>query len=126
MTAVAEPFDSHVGASADANVIPLSPAGLAGLPSVVPLTPDEDAPAADAPADPLRGIALASARLERLQWERDAVEEDLCAALRQASGHSVSAAALARAAGISMLELEAYLQRPALGAAPSPFPVMGL
>ena len=116
MTAVAEPFDSQVE-SIDAEVIPLRPA--AATPDLRPL---DDAP----DADPLQDIALASARLERLQWEMDSAEEELCAALRRASGHSVSAAALARAAGISLPELEHYLQRPALGAGTSPFWLAGL
>lgn len=122
MTAVAEPFDSSVGSLREADVIPLQPAALAapglnGSPSRAP----------HVEADSLRDVTLASARLERLQWEMDAAEEELCAALRRASSHSVSASALARAAGVTLPELETYLHRPALGtgAAMSPFSITG-
>jgi hypothetical protein len=82
----------------------------------------------DLEGDPLRDVSTASARLERLQWEMDAAEEELCAALRRASDSSVSAAALARAAGVTLPELETYLQRPAwdAGAAASNFWLTGL
>ncbi|GAB5080431.1 hypothetical protein [Arthrobacter sp. AD-310] len=122
MTAVAEPFDSSMVSLPEADVIPLQPPAAAApaLLGALSLAPDVE-------ADSLRDVTLASARLERLQWEMDAVEEELCAALRQASSRSVSASALARAAGIPLPELETYLQRPALGAgaAMSPFSITG-
>jgi hypothetical protein len=64
----------------------------------------------------MKAITVASAKLEQLQWEVDAAEEDLCAALRGASASSVSASVLARAAGLTTAELETYLARPALAA----------
>ncbi|WP_411375707.1 hypothetical protein ACLH0K_04875 [Arthrobacter sp. MPF02] len=122
MTAVTEPFESHFAGPTGARMIRLQPSATCGQP--VPV----QASAADSHADSLRDIALASARLERLQWEMDSVEEELCAALRRASDTSVSAAALARAAGVSLPELEDYLQRPAMepAGAGSYFSIAGL
>ena len=65
----------------------------------------------------LQAVALAAGRLERLQWEFDAAEEELCAALREASASSVTASSLAKAAGLTLPELTEYLQRPAMGPA---------
>lgn len=92
-------------------------APMTAYPSAPPATPwpvrglEEELP-----ADNLRDVSLASARLEKLQWELDAAEEELCAALRRATSRSVSAAALAMAAGITVPELENYLERESLGA----------
>ncbi|TLM81988.1 hypothetical protein FDW83_14775 [Pseudarthrobacter sp. NamE2] len=106
MTAVAEPFDgpARVGRKRSQSATTCSqPASVKGS-------------ATGPHADSLRDIALASARLERLQWEMDSAEEELCAALRTASNASVSASALALAAGVTLPELESYLQRPAMEA----------
>lgn len=62
----------------------------------------------------LQAVTLAAGRLERLQWELDTAEEELCAALRAASSSSVTASSLARAAGLTLPELTEYLQRPAM------------
>lgn len=120
MTAVAEPFESSVGSHTRANVIPFQPAASAAPADVFEHGQELE-------VDPLRDVALASARLERLQWEMDAAEEDFCAALKRATTHSVSAPALARAAGVTLPELETYLHRPApeTPAATSPFSIVG-
>lgn len=118
MTAVVEPSESRFGVLTEANVIPFPPAASAA---------PADGFGRELEVDPLRDVALASARLERLQWEMDAAEEDFCAALRRATTHSVSAPALARAAGVTLPELETYLHRPAgdTGSANSPFSITG-
>ena len=108
MTAVAEPQTRNQGHMADVVALPLPESYSVNADSVE---------ASDAPSEAggwMKAVALASAKLEQLQWELDAAEEDLCAALRGASASSVSASALARTAGLTAGELEAYLQRPAL------------
>lgn len=65
-------------------------------------------------ASELQAVTVAAGRLERLQWELDAAEEELCAALREASSSTVTASSLARAAGLTLPELTEYLQRPAM------------
>lgn len=108
MTAVAEPQTRNQNHLADVVALP--------LPESYGFTADP-AEASGAPSEAgewMKAVALASAKLEQLQWELDAAEEDLCAALRGASASSVNASALARAAGLTAGELEAYLQRPAL------------
>ncbi|KQQ89696.1 hypothetical protein [Arthrobacter sp. Leaf137] len=108
MTAVAEPQSRNRNHLADVVALP--------LPDSYGFNADP-VEASDAPPEAggwMKAVALASAKLEQLQWELDAAEEDLCAALRGASAFSVSAPALARTAGLTTDELEAYLQRPAL------------
>jgi hypothetical protein len=108
MTAVAEPQTRNQDHLADVVALP--------LPESYGFTTDP-VEESDAPSEAdgwMKAVALASAKLEQLQWELDAAEEDLCAALRGASASSVSASALARMAGLTAGELEAYLQRPAL------------
>ncbi|MFC9769911.1 MULTISPECIES: hypothetical protein [unclassified Pseudarthrobacter] len=108
MTAVAEPQTRNQDHMADVVALP--------LPESYGFTTDP-VEESDAPSEAggwMKAVALASAKLEQLQWELDAAEEDLCAALRGASASSVSASALARTAGLTAGELEAYLQRPAL------------
>ncbi len=122
MTAVAEPQSRNQDHLADVVALPL-PEGY-GF-AAEPAEPSGDF---DAPAEAggwMKAVALASAKLEQLQWELDAAEEDLCAALRGASASSVSASALAKAAGLTAGELEAYLQRPALTDADAAFGLAG-
>ena len=113
MTAVAEPQSRNQDHLADVVALP--------LPDSYGFNADP-MEALDAPAEAggwMKAVALASAKLEQLQWELDAAEEDLCAALHGASASSVSASALARTAGLTAGELEGYLRRPALAAAPA-------
>jgi hypothetical protein len=109
-------------------------APAAKLPPTRPAQPDAQGVAAAGPeltaessTDSLRDATLASARLERLQWELDSAEEELCAALRTATNAGITPSALARAAGITIPELEDYLQRPSWGteASKAPFSIFG-
>lgn len=111
MTAVAEPQGQDQQALADVVALPLPH----GHDASGDLGNGHDGLAFGAD-DWMTAISVASAKLEQLQWEVDAAEEDLCAALRGASASSVSASVLARAAGLTTAELETYLARPALTA----------
>ncbi|WP_052690575.1 hypothetical protein [Pseudarthrobacter chlorophenolicus] len=113
MTAVAEPQSRNRDHLADVVALPL-PDGYG-----FNADPAEATEASTESGGWMKAVALASAKLEQLQWELDAAEEDLCAALRGASASSVSAAALARAASLSPEELDEYLRRPALTDAPA-------
>ncbi|MDQ0145920.1 hypothetical protein [Pseudarthrobacter niigatensis] len=63
-----------------------------------------------APAgDPLESVRLASARVESLQWELDAAQEQFENALRTASKRGAEEDALGRAAGLSAVELQDIL-----------------
>ncbi|MBT2248992.1 hypothetical protein JHV56_09810 [Arthrobacter sp. BHU FT2] len=112
MTAVAEPQGQDQQPLADVVALPL-PHGYGDAGDI-----DNGGEQASGADGWMKAITVASAKLEQLQWEVDAAEEDLCAALRGASASSVSASVLARAAGLTTAELETYLARPALAAAP--------
>jgi hypothetical protein len=107
-------------------------ARAAGLPPVPAqlqrISGTEPEPAAEFPADSLREVFLSSARLERLQWEVDSAEEELCASLRKARNAGISTTALAKAAGITIPELETFLQRAPweTEASDPPFSIFGL
>ncbi|MFF2344694.1 hypothetical protein [Pseudarthrobacter sp. NPDC058119] len=63
-----------------------------------------------APAgDPLESVRLASARVESLQWELDAAQEQFENALRIASKRGAEVEALGRAAGLNAAELRDVL-----------------
>ncbi|MDQ0118010.1 hypothetical protein J2T22_001187 [Pseudarthrobacter defluvii] len=59
--------------------------------------------------DPLEAVRLASARVESLQWELDAAQEQFGNAVRNASKHGAGEGALGRAAGLSAVELREFL-----------------
>lgn len=59
--------------------------------------------------DPLEAVQLASARVESLQWELDAAQEQFENAVRNASKHGAGEGALGRAAGLSAVELREFL-----------------
>lgn len=59
--------------------------------------------------DPLEAVRLASARMESLQWELDAAQERFESAVRSASRLGAGQQALARAAGLSVMELQDVL-----------------
>lgn len=103
------------------------PSARPAQPVVQQVTATAAESAAECPSDLLREASLASARLERLQWELDSAEEELCAALRTATDSGISRSALAMAAGITIQELEDYLQRPSWGteASKAPFSLLG-
>ncbi|WP_254703238.1 hypothetical protein [Pseudarthrobacter sp. C4D7] len=59
--------------------------------------------------DPLESVRLASARVESLQWELDAAQEQFENALRSASKRGAAHDALGRAAGLAPVELQEFL-----------------
>ncbi len=117
MTAVAEPQSRNTTfrPSANASDTQNGQGCGSGAPAIVAMAvagePTGLSAGAGTARNALHEVALASARVERLQWEMDAAEEDLCAALRKASSCTFSASALAQAAGLTPSELSGYLQR---------------
>ena len=60
---------------------------------------------ADSSSDPLAAVRAAGARLESLQWEIDAAEASLAAAVRSATEAGVEAKALMLETGLTSIEL---------------------